>query len=291
MGKPSKRKGLTRRANEAGKGYFDIWYKGTHFRIYTGRPYTPENFAWFDARETLLAEMLENGTFEIEKARVVIGVVPQRQKRIAKKTDITIQEFGEEWLERKKTTVGEAKVDEYQETLALVCSLEVGAHEQRNKQKPVKFGSIQLRELRAQHIDWLTNTLSKRAGIKGSTISNTRLNDILLKVVRPLLDLAYERDYLAKNPHTWIQKRRTANPDDIDPFSFEEMLAFMAALPETKWVHFYTVAFGTGLRPSEQYALPWEHVDFQRKLLINGASLLETELSNGQTHHAVVINF
>src|SRR5712691_2906894 len=32
-------KGLTRRVNEAGKGYFDIWYRGTHCRIYTGRPY------------------------------------------------------------------------------------------------------------------------------------------------------------------------------------------------------------------------------------------------------------
>jgi hypothetical protein len=63
--------------------------------------------------------------------------------------------------------------------------------------------------------------------------------------------LAYERDYLDKNPHTWIQKQREEHPDDIDLFSFEEMLAFMAALPDPKWVRFYTVAFGTGLRPSE----------------------------------------
>ena len=33
------------------------------------------------------------------------------------------------------------------------------------------------------------------------------------------------------------------------------------------YVRFYTVAFGTGLRPSEQYALTWEHVDFPRRLL------------------------
>lgn len=261
-------KGLTRRVNEAGKGYFDIWYRGTHYRIYTGRPYTPENIAWFEARETLLTEMIESGTFEIEKARAVIGVAPQRQKRTEQRVDITIQEFGDEWLERKKTAIGEAKVEEYRDTLALVCSLEVGPQEQKKKQKPITFGAIQLRQLRAQHVDWLTNTLSRREGIKGPTLSNTRLNDILLKVVRPLLDLAYERDYLDKNPHNWIQKRREGNPDDIDPFSFEEMLAFMEALLDTKWVRFYAVAFGTGLRPSEQYALQWEQVDFQRKLLL-----------------------
>lgn len=199
---------------------------------------------------------------------MVIGVTPQRQKRTAKKVDLTIQEFGEEWLERKRTVVAEGKVAEYKETLAFLCALEIGPQIQKRKQKPLTFGALQLRELRGQHIDWLTNTLSRRAGIKGPTISNSRLNDILLKVVRPLLDLAYERDYLDKNPHGWIQKRRVENPDDIDPLSFEEMLAFLAALPEPKWVRFYTVGFGTGLRPSEQYALQWEHVDFHKKLLL-----------------------
>lgn len=268
MAATTKHRGVTKRTNAAGMGYFDVFYRGVRSKVYTGRPDTPEHAAWFEARATLLAEMVANGTFELEKAKAVIGVAPQRQKRTEQRVDITIQEFGEEWLERKKTAVGEAKVEEYRDTLALVCSLEVGPQEQKKKQKLIKFGAIQLRQLRAQHVDWLTNTLRSREGIKGPTISNTRLNDILLKVVRPLLDLAYEREYLAKNPHGWIQKRREENPDDIDPFSFAEMFAFMAALPDPKWVRFYAVAFGTGLRPSEQYALQWEHVDFQRKLLL-----------------------
>src|SRR5262245_11638598 len=115
MSEKRKHKGLTRRVNEAGKGYFDIWYKGTHTRLYTGRPHTSDHVVWFDARETLLAEMLENDTFEIEKARAVLGIASQRQKRTAQQVDLTIQEFGEEWLERKKTAVGEAKVQEYRE--------------------------------------------------------------------------------------------------------------------------------------------------------------------------------
>src|SRR5262249_17246299 len=186
-----------------------------------------------------------------------------------RRTDVScpMEGLGEEWREGKKPAVGEAKVQEYRATLAFVCGLEVGSQAQHTRQKPLRFGAIPLRELRAQHVDWLTNTLRRREGLKGPTMSNTRLNDLLLKVVRPLLDLAYEREYLARNPHTWIVKRREAHPDDIDPFSFAEMLAFLAALPEPKWVRFYTVAFGTGLRPSEQYALTWEHVDFPRRLL------------------------
>jgi integrase len=138
---------------------------------------------------------------------------------------------------------------------------------------------IPLRDLRNEHVDWLTNTLSKRAGLKGPRISNTRLNDILLKVVRPLLDLAYEREYLTKNPHRWIQKRREERPDDIDPFSIEEMLTFLATLPAPHWVRFYTVAFGTGLRPSEQYALTWEHVDFKGKVLLIRQGFVQNRLT------------
>ena len=117
-------------------------------------------------------------------------------------------------------------------------------------------------------MDLLVNTLRERKGIKGPTISNTRLNDILLRVVRPLLDLAYQREYLEKNPHEWVQKRRAERPDDIDPFSFDEVMIFLAALPDVRWVRYYTVAFGTGLRPSEQNALQWEHIDFAGKVIL-----------------------
>jgi len=249
-----------------GMGYFAVSFRGVRHRLYTGRPLEEKDIPtdpWFNPRADLIAEMVKDGTFTVEKAKALIGETPERQKRIiTKKVHVTVQEFSEEWLERKKTVVGAGKVAEYRETLAFLCALNIS-----QQRKPLTFGSIQLRDLRAQHIDWLVNTLSARAGIKGETISNSRLNDLLLKVVRPMLDLAYERDYMEKNPHSWIQKRRVESPDDIDPFSFEEMLAFLAALPDEKWVRFYTVAFGTGLRTSEQFALQWRHVDFDEKVL------------------------
>ena len=93
------------------------------------------------------------------------------------------------------------------------------------------------------------------------------MNTLLLKIVRSVLDPAFEREYIPKNPHGWFESQREEEPD-IDPLSFDEMLGLLAALPELKWVHFYTVAFGTGLRPSEQFALQWHHVDFKRKILL-----------------------
>jgi integrase len=262
----AERKGITLRKNEAGKGYYDIWYRGVHSRLYTGILLTDENRSWFGARETLVLEMIQNGTFELEKARVVIGIASQRQKRTEQKIDITVQEFGQEWLEHKKTSISVDKVYEYGNILDLICSTSIALP--GKKKTHITVGSLRIREFRAQYVDLLVNTLRERQGIKGPTMSNTRLNDILLRVVRPLLDLAYQREYLDKNPHEWVQKRRAEHPDDIDPFSFDEMMIFMAALPDAKWVRYYTIAFGTGLRPSEQNALEWEHIDFTGKTIL-----------------------
>ncbi|HEY7493910.1 MAG TPA: hypothetical protein VIH59_22750 [Candidatus Tectomicrobia bacterium] len=82
-----------------------------------------------------------------------------------------------------------------------------------------------------------------------------------MRVLRPLLMLAYEREYLDKDPRRWVQKRREERPDDIDPFSFGALMAVLTALPDAKWVRYSTVALGTGLRPSEHYTLRWEHID------------------------------
>ena len=70
------------------------------------------------------------------------------------------------------------------------------------------------------------------------------MNIILFNMVRPMLDLAYEREYLPKNQHKWFVRQREQERD-IDPLSSEEMLAFLQALPEPRWVRYFTLAFGT----------------------------------------------
>lgn len=152
--------------------------------------------------------------------------------------------------------------------------------------KKVKFGEMKLRDIRPAHIDQLTNTIKTRLGRKKSEMSGTRLTVLLRKVTRSVLDLAYERELMPKNPHGWFKKQREEKID-IDPFSIEEMLAFLAALPEPRWQRYFAVAFGTGMRPSDQFALGWEHIDFKVKLIyvrqafVKGRlALLKTEERN-----------
>jgi integrase len=102
-------------------------------------------------------------------------------------------------------------------------------------------------------------------------------------VTRSILDFAYARGYLPKNPDGWFTKQGEEKPD-IDPFSFDEMVPLLRAFSESQSARYYAVAFGTGLRTSELMALACPCVDFRRKLLrirqgfVNGRlTMLKTE--------------
>ena len=135
------------------------------------------------------------------------------------------------------------------------------------------LGEIPLKELRPEHCDRFINDLKKyrwprtlprgAQEIEGRLLSPRRQNIILLRV-RQVLDLAFERGYMDKNPHAWITLQEEELPE-IDPLSVEERRVFLEALPDKRWRTYFVVAFDTGMRPSEQLGLEWPHIDFKRK--------------------------
>jgi integrase len=255
------RKGVKVRANDAGNGFFDIWYRGKHDKIYTGRSLAPEHVDWFKSRADLMAAEMRAGMFDVDKWRSVLGQM-RRRTPITAKSEVTFQEYGEgPWYEHKKTK-SEAKAQEYLKDLRIVCAIKIG----NQGEKPIEFGAMKLGDMRPEHLDQLTNELRHRHGRKHATLTGTRMNTLLIKVVRSILDLSYARGYMSKNPHAWVMKQREEKPD-IDPFSFDEMVALLGVFSAPKWVRYYTVAFGTGVRTSELIALQWPHVDFERKLV------------------------
>jgi integrase len=153
------------------------------------------------------------------------------------------------------------------------------------------IGELKLKDIRPEHIDQLTNMLRKREGIKAKTLSPRRMNIILIRV-RQVLDLAYERGYIAKNPHSWIHLQQERRPQ-VDPFSFEEKVIFFAHLPEPAhgfrkgcrnfWRNYFTTAFDTALRPSEQLALQWDAVDFRNKKIFVKRGLVRGEMTDLKT--------
>ncbi len=133
-----------------------------------------------------------------------------------------------------------------------------------NKRK-IALGVIPMKDFQARYVDLLVNELKKRRGRHGP-ISAGRLNDILSQVLRPILDMAHERDYLEKNPHTWVKRQPGGNYTDIKPFSLQEVQKILSVVPPF-WQRYFAVAFGTGMRPSEQNALQWKHIDFDTRII------------------------
>ena len=124
-----------------------------------------------------------------------------------------------------------------------------------------------------------------------------------------MLDLAYERGYLEKNPHPWVTLQEEKRPH-VDPCSFEEREALLKALPKPEkgfrracvnfWKNHFVVAFDTGLRPSEQLALRWapdpkdpertSYVDFTRAKLFIRQGIMrgaETDLKTEGSYRVV----
>ena len=132
-------------------------------------------------------------------------------------------------------------------------------------------------------VERLINAVKEHAGTRGQRLSNRRAN-MILDVLRLILDRAVSRGWLPGNPARAVRKLREERAE-IDPFSFAEVKTLLAkGFPDREDRRFSTVALFAGLRPSEQIAAQWDAVDWAAtppRLGILGA--ITTRGGRGQT--------
>jgi integrase len=238
------------RVNEAGTLYFDFHFRGVRCKEYTRLTDTPDHRKRCEKMAQIIANEIDLGRFDY------LRHFPYGSRRYLftgrPDGNISFEHFAQEsWLPHIRTKVRESTAEEYEGILHV-------------RVFPL-IGSILLREFRPEYIDRLINHLRSLRGMQNRPLSPRRINIILLRV-RSVLDLAYKRGYLEKNPHVWVTLQREKSPH-VDPFSLEERQALLEALPEPEkgfrsacanfWKNYFIVAFDTGLRPSEQLALRW----------------------------------
>lgn len=98
----------------------------------------------------------------------------------------------------------------------------------------------------------------------GQGLSPSRINGIL-NILHQILADAADRFHFT-TPFRGIKPLRVAKTD-VDPLSLREVTSFLKAV-DAPYRPYYTTAFFTALRPSEQNALKWEHVDFERMQIL-----------------------
>jgi integrase len=115
-------------------------------------------------------------------------------------------------------------------------------------------------------IERLVSALRQKSGIRGSRLSNRRIN-LVLQVVRLCLDGVVRRGWSKENPARTLANLREERREP-DPFSLNEVTQFLKNGLRTDWERrYFEVAFFTGLRPSEQIGLQWDDVDWSRNLV------------------------
>jgi integrase len=240
---------------------YDGTWQGIRFREFTGLLNTTENRTRCQKLAKLMTLEMGLGTFDYLRH---FPEGSQKHKFMGRPdTKTTFRWFADTvWLPHMQTKVRESTVKDYTDI--------------PNVSVYPSLGEIHLKDLRPEHCDRFINDLKKyrwhrtlpigAQEIEGRPLGPRRQNIILLRV-RQVLDLAFERGYMDKNPHTWITLQEEELPE-IDPFCVEERKVFLEALPDRRWRNYFIVAFDTGMRPSEQLGLEWPHIDFKRKRIL-----------------------
>jgi len=121
------------------------------------------------------------------------------------------------------------------------------------------FGNVRLGQIRFSDIKTAIAARAKEAS--GKTINNH------LIVLRAVLETARKDGLIVANPAEGIEnlKHQAAEPDPFESVERDRILGHMAAhFPEPVW-NYFEFAFFTGLRPSEQIALTWGDIDWNRR--------------------------
>jgi integrase len=113
------------------------------------------------------------------------------------------------------------------------------------------WGDRLVSTLTVDDLERLVAVLKQKAGVKGSRLSNRRIN-LVLQSARLCLDGAVRRGRLKENPARRIHDLREDRREP-DPFSLDEVTKFLTDGLPTEWERLYfEVAFFTGLRPSSR---------------------------------------
>jgi integrase len=242
--------------------YFDFMWDGQRWREFTRLEESEKNRELCEAKAAEMSAQIVLGTFD----PAIHFPDSPRAPKVPRPERITVADFVRTvWLPHKQA---EMSARAYRE-LEQIAETRICAQEGADKQ----LGLVLLDGLDSEELDAFVIWLRALPGIRGRKLSPARTRKILGHV-RSILRLAYKRGYIDKDLSGDLPKQRVRKAR-ILPFSPPEKIKFLAALEEEFWDNYFTTAFDTGLRPSEQLSLLWvckdelsSYVDFDRNVLV-----------------------
>jgi integrase len=214
--------------------YLDLHVRGRRRRIFSELPATPRNTKILEAKAETIEREVFLGTFDPAKH----FASEERKQRV------TVERVYEEWRRKKANDVSALTLEWYTEMVE---------------------GKI-LPTWRNRRLDELTPIMFDqfKASLLAQNLAPRTMN-IVLGRLKEMLRFAQDRGYVGQDLAHWVVFQRQ-RPTHIEPLNFDEKAQLLKAFP-VRWQPYFEVAFGTGLRPSEQIALRWERIDWGRNVI------------------------
>lgn len=238
----------------------DFYYRGTRCRERIKLPPTARNLAYANNLLGQIKTEIAKGTFEY---RAHFPDSPRAKLFAPPAGRLDMADLLAAWYQRKQRELEKSTLDGYRK---IVDNVLVPA-----------IGKIIVMDLTRQHVVALVDGLGD--------VSNKRRNNVL-GPLRGALDDAVHDGLLAASPLTGLRFKRRAKPreeDDIDPFTPEEVNAFLESCPDPQLSNMLRFWVGAGLRTSEVIALQWADVDLAAGQLRIRRAFVEGEMKAPKT--------
>jgi integrase len=198
---------------------------------------------WYDADGRFRKQTFRGITREeaVREERKLLAARDRGEPMIDRRLIPTFMAFAATWVEEHRSGWKDSTREQYEHVITRWL-------------RPA-FGPVRVSDLGEPRVRQFIT------GLQDAGLSPRRLNFVVL-VLRMIVRVALRRRFLREDPLAGIRPLREPRTE-VDPLSPEEVDAFLHACP-AYWRPFFTVAFWTGARPGELFALKWGDVDFAR---------------------------
>jgi integrase len=233
--------------SEIGRLFIDFRWKGVRCREWTGKTDTSANRAAMRRLVKQIEGEIAGGTFDYlrffpEGGKRELFSSPTPRAEIP-----SVAEHARSWIDHRRPWLAGGTEYDYRRII--------------ESHLITRLGERLVSELTVEDIQEFIATIKEGPGTRGRKLSNRRAN-MILTVVRLVLDPVVKHGWLEENPARQVENLKEEK-SQIDPFSFQEVRQLLSkGFRTAEEQRYFTVAFFSGLRPSEEIGLQWDALDW-----------------------------
>ena len=192
------------------------------------------------------------------------------EEKQARRTDPTVQQFFDGWIEGKRGTIKESSIRLYKIIFQRVEDVPLGTGLSFKDMKIAEITPADVRQVRSALVS---------SGLKTSTVNSS------IRTLKTMFDAAYREQVITFNPFVTLPRLKRAEIPARDSYHRDltdaELKLFFDAVKDSYYLNLYRLALYTGMRFGELTALSYEDVKAD-------AIIVEKSLTRSESGKAII---